>query len=83
MDYWSNKVINAKEVAKLYNDKPHEWLLLEVLKTSENNRAELFKLLANSKNKEDLREYVMEDKNWNSTRKYILVYADPEKVCKV
>ncbi len=51
MDYWNNKVINAKEVAKLYNDKPREWLLLEVLKTGKNNRAEFFKLLANSKNK--------------------------------
>lgn len=83
MDYWNNKVINAKEVAKLYNDKPREWLLLEVLKTGKNNRAELFKLLANSKNKEELHEYVMEDKNWNSNKKYIFVYTDPDKICEV
>ncbi len=83
MEVWTNKVISTKDVARLYNDKPGEWLLLDVLKTGSNGRAELFKLLAHSNDKENLYAYIMEDENWNWDKKYIFVFADPDNLCEI
>ena len=83
MEAWKDKVINAKDVAKLYHEKLGDWLLIEVLKTGKNGKAELFKLLAHSKSKDGLHDHLMDDENWSWERKYIMVYADPEKVCEL
>ena len=83
MEVWKDKIINSKDVARLYNDKLREWLLLEVIKTGSNGKAEQFKLLANAKNKDELYEFVMEDEEWNWDKKYIFVYADPNSVCEI
>ena len=81
MTEWEDRVIYAKEVAKLYGELPREWLLLDVLKKGENGKAEEFQLIAHSPNKDDLYEIVMEDEN--DKRNLIFVFADPEGLCEI
>jgi hypothetical protein len=81
MEHWKG-VINAKDVARLYNDKIGNWLLLEVIKIGENSRAEKFRLVAYNKNKEMLYN-LMEDDNWDWNKKYIFVFADPDNLCEI
>lgn len=83
MEAWKDKILHSSDVARLYNDKPREWLLLEVIKTGSNGKAELFKLLAHAINKDDLYEYVMEDEEWGWDKKYIFVFADPDSICEL
>ncbi|MCF6360147.1 MAG: hypothetical protein L3J29_05215 [Cyclobacteriaceae bacterium] len=81
MEHWQG-VINAKDVAKLYNEKINQWLLLEVIKTGKNRRAEEFKLIAFDKSKEKVKA-LMEDDNWDWNKKYIFVFADPDSLCEI
>lgn len=78
---WSDRIIDAQEVAQLYEDNPGFWLLLDVLETTPNGRASKFILLAKSKDKDDLYEFLMEDDDWSWGKKYIFVYSDPDKHC--
>jgi hypothetical protein len=81
VEHWQG-VINARDVATLYNEKINQWLLLEVIKMGKNRRAEEFKLIAYSKSKEKLKE-LMEDDDWDWDKKYIFVFADPNTLCKI
>jgi len=81
MERWQG-VINAKDVAQLYHEKSNNWLLLEVVKMGKNKKAEEFKLIAFDKTKEALHE-LMEDDNWDWTKKYIFVFADPDSLCEL
>jgi len=81
MDYWQG-VINVKDVARLYDDKTGQWLLLEVIKMGENGKAEEFKLVAYSHEKERLKDLMDED-DWDWDKKYIFVFADPDKLCEI
>ena len=80
MEHWQ-EIINVKDVARLYNDKTGNWLLLEVIKMGENGKAEEFKLIAYDKKKENLYE-LMEDDKWDWDNKYIFVFADPDTLCE-
>jgi len=80
MEHWQ-EVINVKDVARLYNDKMGNWLLLEVIRMGENGKAEEFKLVAYNKKKESLYD-LMEEDNWDWDKKYIFVYADPDTLCE-
>ena len=80
MEHWQ-EVIYVKDVARLYNDKMGNWLLLEVLKVGKNGKAEEFKLIAYDKKKDKLYE-LMEDEKWDWDKKYIFVYADPDTLCE-
>ena len=80
MEYWQ-EVINVKDVARLYNDKMGNWLLLEIIKMGDNGKAEEFKLMAYDKKKANLYE-LMEDDNWDWDKKYIFVFADPDTLCE-
>jgi hypothetical protein len=76
------KEYHASEMAQLYNKKPNEWLLLEILETNETGRAERLKLLKSAKNKEDLYDFLMDElEDWDWSQNYIFVYSDPEKQC--
>jgi len=80
---WKGRKINAAEVAQLYREIPHQWMLLEVISTK-NGKAEWFYLLKYAKEKEVLYDYLMdEDENWDWSKKYIFVYADPDDVCEI
>ena len=81
MDRWQG-IINAKEVAHLYNDKIGHWLLLEVIKMGNNGKAEEFKLISYDRKKEHLYD-LMEEDGWDWTRKYIFVFADPNTLCDI
>ena len=83
MEAWKDEVINAKDVARLYSEKLGEWLLIEVIKMGKNGKAELFKLLKHSEDKDQLHEYLLDDEKWNWDKKYIIIFADPEKVCEL
>ena len=81
MEHWQG-VINAKDVAQLYNEKSNNWLLLEVIKMGKNRKAEEFKLVAYNKSKDVLKE-LMEDDNWDWSKKYLFVFADPDSLCEI
>lgn len=81
MEHWQG-VINATDVAKLYNEKLNQWLLLEVLKMGKNRKAEEFRLVAHNKSKEKLKK-LMEDDDWDWDKKYIFVFADPNSLCEI
>lgn len=81
MEHWQG-VINATDVAKLYNEKINQWLLLEVIKMGKNRKAEKFKLIAFDKSKENLK-VLMEDDDWDWDKKYIFVFADPNSICEI
>ena len=80
MEHWQ-EVINVKDVARLYNDKTGNWLLLEVIRIGENGKVEEFKLIAYDRKKENLYE-LMEEDNWDWDKKYIFVFADPDTLCE-
>ncbi|HFA49846.1 MAG TPA: hypothetical protein ENJ95_12635 [Bacteroidetes bacterium] len=74
----------ASEMAQLYQDLPNEWLLLEILKTNEQGRAEKLKLLKHAKDKDELYDYLMDEtEDWSFDNNYIFVYSDPEKECEL
>lgn len=81
MGQWQ-EVINVNDVAKLYNEKINQWLLLEVIKMGKNGKAEEFKLVAFNKSKEKLK-VLMEDDDWDWNKKYIFVFADPNSLCEI
>ncbi len=74
----------ASEMAQLYNAKPDEWLLLEILETNEQGRAEKLKLLKSAKDKDDLYDFLMDEvEDWTWDKNYIFVYSDPGKECEL
>jgi hypothetical protein len=81
MERWQG-VIDAKDVAQLYSDKLGQWLLLEVIRMGKNGKAEKFKLVAYDYNKERLKD-LMEEDDWDWSKKYIFVFADPDKLCEI
>ena len=81
MERWQG-VINAKDVAHLYNKQLGHWLLLEVIKMGRNGKAEEFKLIAYHRQKEHLHNLMDED-DWDWNKKYIFVFADPNTLCEL
>ncbi len=81
MEQWQG-VINAKEVARLYNDLTGQWLLLEVIKMDSKGKAEKFKLIANDRDKEQLYK-LMDSDEWDWDKKYLFVFADPNNLCEI
>ncbi len=76
------KVVTAGEVANYYKLYPGFWFLLEVLKTNVEGKAELMRVAGYDKNKDVLREYLLEEQvEVNS--KYIFVYASPDGKCEI
>jgi len=81
MGKWQG-VINASEVAQLYDEKLNNWLLLEVIRMGNMGKAEEFKLIAFNKNKETLHK-LMDSDDWDWDKKYIFVFADPDSLCEI
>lgn len=81
MERWQG-VIDAKDVAHLYNDKLGNWLLLEVVKMGHSGKAEEFKLIAYDRKKEHLQD-LMDKDDWDWDKKYIFVFADPNTLCEL
>ena len=81
MSYWLNKVIDLRQINRLYLEEAGKWLLLEVLESGANGTPSKLRLVALSRDKEALREVVLEDENWDWNKKYLFVRADPSKPC--
>jgi len=81
MEQWQG-VINAKEVARLYNDLTGQWLLLELIEVDVKGKAEKFKLVANHLDKDELYKLMDSDK-WDWDKKYLFVFADPNNLCEI
>ena len=72
------------EMARLYEAKPNEWLLMEILKTNKHGRPLRLKLLKSAKNKDELYDYLMDEvEDWSWDKNYIFVFSDPEKQCEL
>ena len=78
---WLDKEIKDVEMSMVYKDFPGHWLLFEVLSTNESMRPVLFRLVFWSMNKEDIHDMMMENEDWDTAKKHILLFADPEKPC--
>lgn len=70
-------------MARLYQENPHVWLLLEVLERNPNGRAEKLKLLKAAASKDELYDFLMEQDDWTWKKEYIFVYSNPEKQCDI
>lgn len=83
MSKWLNKVLNLKDIARLYVEKSDQWLLLEVLATNSDGKPTKLRLLAVSPDKNKLHDYLSEDDSWDWSKNYLLVLADPNKPCSL
>ncbi|MCP4457530.1 MAG: hypothetical protein GY816_05810 [Cytophagales bacterium] len=79
---WKNKSIRAKDVAHLYNEFEGEWLLLDLLQRSKDGKAEEFVLIAHSKEKDELYDFVMEE-GGEIDGNFIFVFAHPNGICEI
>jgi phosphorylcholine metabolism protein LicD len=91
---WTEKEILLRDLNQLYQDLAGEWLLLEILPDFPSNdttkKVEVekklpkkFRLHAHSHDKEKLHEFMMEHEDWDWSRKFLFVQADPEKPCEI
>ena len=84
MNKWekvAGEPVNRTEVHKLADRIPKEWFLLEVLRTDKNGRAEMMEVIAHAKEKDELRELLMELDPEN--RNFIFYFSDPDKECEI
>lgn len=80
---WTQKEIFLHDLGQLYQDLAGEWLLLEILEGIEKKLPTKFCLHAHSQDKDKLREFMMEHEDWDWSRKFLIVQADPEKPCEI
>ena len=76
------KIVTANEVTEFYKQYPGFWFLLEVLEISKDGKAELMRVVSYNKNKDVLREYILEE-SVDMNSKYIFVYASPDGNCEI
>jgi hypothetical protein len=80
---WSQKEILLRDLGQLYQDLAGEWLLLEILESAEKKQPTKFRLHAHHRDKDKLRELMMEHEDWDWNKKFLFVQADPEKPCEI
>ncbi|MCI0443724.1 hypothetical protein L0152_10955 [bacterium] len=83
MSKWIQKVIDRSQLAQLYSDHAGKWLLLEIMERNGNDHPKKFKLISLDSDKEKLHEYLLEDESWDWSKKYLMIFADPEKPCTI
>jgi hypothetical protein len=79
----AKRVYAANEMARLYAKKPGEWLLVQVLERDVNGKAQKLKLLHHAKEKENLREFLLDKEDWTLNSDIVFVYSDPDKICEL
>lgn len=77
------ETFEVSDIQKLYVRHSGEWLLLEVTERNEFDQPIRLRLIAASPDKETLRELVLEDDLWDWSRRYLMVFADPDKPCTI
>ncbi len=80
---WSLKEIFLRDLNQLYQDLAGEWLLLEIFQSEEEKLPDRFRLHAHHRDKDKLREFMLEHNDWDWNKKYLMVQADPEKPCEI
>jgi len=80
---WTNKEIALRELGQLYKDLAGEWLLLEILEGDVGRLPTKFRLHAHHSEKERLYEFMLEQDQWDWSKRYLLVQADPTKPCDI
>lgn len=75
--------IGLKEISRLYEETAGDWLLLEILETNAAGTPIRMRVLAHSPNKDDLHELMMEQDDWDWSKRYLIVYSDPTKPCEI
>jgi hypothetical protein len=81
---WKKRKIYRSDIVDMYQDLEHLWLLIEVMARDENGTATEIRLVHFAKNKDDVYEFLMEeDENWDWTKNYMVVLADPKKECEL
>jgi hypothetical protein len=75
--------IDLYEIPDLYAEKDGNWLLLEVLESDLQNEPTSVRLLAESPDKDSIYDHVMEDTDWRWDRRYVIVFADPRRPCRI
>ena len=78
-----NQHMELRDLPALYQEHAGKWLLLEVVERNGNGNPSKLKLISLDKEKEKLRDYVLEDETWDWSRRYVIVFADPEKPCTI
>ncbi len=91
---WTQKEILLRDLGQLYQDLAGEWLLLERFPDfplndlskkigAEEGLPTKFRLHAHHPDKDKLREFMLEHDDWDWSKKFLFVLADPEKPCEI
>lgn len=75
--------IELPEIPHLYRRYAGQWLLLEVVATNAGGKPLRFRLLGRAPEKSALHEMIMDDEYWDWQKKYLIVFADPDKPCDI
>ncbi len=81
---WTKRRIFRADIVDMYTDLEHQWLLIEIIERDKNGTATEIRLAHYAKEKDDVHEFLMEEEeNWDWTKNYLVVYADPKKQCEL
>ena len=81
---WKTKRIFRSDIVDMYIELEGNWLLVEVMERDDNGTATEIRLAHYDKEKENVHEYLMEEEeNWDWTKSYLVVFADPTKQCEL
>ncbi|MDQ7052518.1 MAG: hypothetical protein Q9P14_06370 [candidate division KSB1 bacterium] len=75
--------IRLKEISRLYEETAGDWLLLEILETNATGTPIRLRVLAQSSDKDELHELMMEQDDWDWSKRYLIVYSDPSRPCEI
>jgi len=75
--------IRLKEISRLYEETAGDWLLLEILETNAAGTPIRLRVLAQSRDKDELHELMMEQDDWDWSKRYLIVYSDPTRPCEI
>jgi hypothetical protein len=82
MTDWTEKEIHLEDLGQLYEQFAGEWLLLEILEGN-GRTPTLLRLHGHHSDKNKLHDWMAEHDNWDWSRRYVLVEANPKKPCTV
>jgi len=75
--------VGEKEIIQLYKTIPGEWVLLEPVEWNKNKRATRLKILKYNKDKEEIRNAVMENDDWLGLGSLIFFFTGYDGTCKI
>jgi len=78
---YKDRIVDLKEINRLYEETAGHWLLLEILETNENGTPTRLRVADLAKDKNRLFDWMMENDDWDWKDRYLLVFADPNKPC--